>query len=193
MDEPQYQVLQRPWPVRRQLRVVFIVALVACGVVLLGMLRARAPAEHSSGSGTTTSSEFRLSNAQLSTLEIQPVTVRAFRTEELTEGRIALNGDTATQVFSPYSGRVVSVMAGPGEYVSKGAPLLRIATPEFLQAQSDLLNTSASLKLARTSEARKNAAYESKGGSLQDWQQAQADLTAAETGRAAAQNRLRIG
>jgi cobalt-zinc-cadmium efflux system membrane fusion protein len=50
----------------------------------------------------------------------------------------------------------------------------------------------AALKLARTNEARKHAAYESKGGSLQDWQQAQADLAAAETTRAAAQERLHI-
>ncbi|MFX5493916.1 efflux RND transporter periplasmic adaptor subunit, partial [Acinetobacter baumannii] len=36
------------------------------------------------------------------------------------------------------------------------------------------------------------AAYDSKGGSLQDWQQAQADLTAAQTAMDSARNRLRI-
>jgi cobalt-zinc-cadmium efflux system membrane fusion protein len=118
--------------------------------------------------------------------------VRTFRSEELTEGQIALNGDTATQVFSPFSGRVLSVMAGPGEPVKKGSPLLRIDASEFLQGQSDLLNSAAALKLARTNEQRKHAAYEGKGGSLQDWQQSQAELAAAQTAFAAARDRLRI-
>jgi membrane fusion protein, heavy metal efflux system len=48
------------------------------------------------------------------------------------------------------------------------------------------------LKLARANEERKHAAYESKGGSLQDWQQAQADLAAAETAFASAHDKLRI-
>jgi membrane fusion protein, heavy metal efflux system len=76
--------------------------------------------------------------------------------------------------------------------VKKGAPLLRIEASEYVQAQSDLLNAAATLKLARASEERRHAAFESKGGSLQDWQQAQADLAAAETGFASARNRLRI-
>ena len=71
-------------------------------------------------------------------------------------------------------------MASPGEYVKRGAPLLRIEASEFVQAQSDLLNAAATLKLARINEERKHAAFDSKGGSLQDWQQAQADLAAAE-------------
>jgi cobalt-zinc-cadmium efflux system membrane fusion protein len=80
----------------------------------------------------------------------------------------------------------------PGEHVKKGTPLLRIDASEFLQGQSDLLNAVAALKLARTNEERKHAAYEGKGGSLQDWQQSQAELAAAQTTFAAAHDRLRI-
>jgi cobalt-zinc-cadmium efflux system membrane fusion protein len=170
---------------------VLLVAVVALAAALFaaGALRARPEMQLRPASSAAS---IRLSNAQLSTLEIQPVTVRTFRSEELTEGQIALNGDTATQVFSPFSGRVLSVMAGPGESVKKGSPLLRIDASEFLQAQSDLLNSVAALKLARTNEERKHAAYEGKGGSLQDWQQSQAELAAAQTAFAAARDRLRI-
>ncbi len=176
---------------------MLIVALVAGAVILSvgGPLRARAPAAQAlpnTGSPVPASTEFHLSNAQLSTLEIQPVTVRTFRTEEPAEGVIALNGDTSTQVFSPYSGRVMRVLAGPGEYVKKGQRLLRIGATEFLQAQSDLFNANAILKLARANEARKHAAFDSKGGSMQDWQQAQAELSAAQTSLSAAHDRLRI-
>jgi cobalt-zinc-cadmium efflux system membrane fusion protein len=111
---------------------------------------------------------------------------------EITDGQITLNGDTATQVFSPYSGRVLRVMAAPGEHVSKGAPLLQIEATEFVSAQTDLLNASAGLKLAHAVEARKHAAFDSKGGSLADWQQSQADLAAAQTSLEAARSRLRI-
>jgi cobalt-zinc-cadmium efflux system membrane fusion protein len=154
-------------------------------------LRARAgePVEQQESAA---SNELRLSATQLATLEIDPVTIRAFRTEDVTDGRIALNGDTTTQVFSPYSGRVVRVVAGPGEYVKQGAPLLRIEATEFVQAQSDLLNTAATVKLARINEQRKHAAYDGKGGSQQDWQQAQVDLAAAETAFTSARNRLLI-
>src|SRR6185437_4114535 len=46
--------------------------------------------------------------------------------------------------------------------------------------------------LARINEERKHAAYDSKGGSLQDWQQAQVELAAAENASTSATNRLRI-
>lgn len=170
---------------------MLILAVAAAAAVLFGAGTLRAHPETQNRAASSDGS-IRLTNAQLSTLEIQPVALRMFRTEELTEGQIALNGDTATQVFSPFSGRVLRVMAGPGEHVKKGTPLLRIDASEFLQGESDLLNAAAVLKLARTNEERKHAAYEGKGGSLQDWQQSQADLAAARTAFAAAHDRLRI-
>lgn len=184
---------RRTLPPGKQIRVVLVVVLIAAAALAIGWgaLRARA-SEPVDAKAAASASELRLSTAQLATLEIDPVTTRAFRTEDVTDGRIALNGDTTTQVFSPYSGRVVRVMASPGEYVKQGAPLLRIEATEFVQAQSDLLNTAATLKLARINEERKHAAYDGKGGSQQDWQQAQVDRAAAENAYASASNRLRI-
>ena len=192
MAQPPLPLSQRAWPLVRQLRLVLIVALLAGAVVLFGEGTLRAHPETPRPATSAASTEFHLTNAQLSTLEIEPVSLRTFQSEELTEGQIALNGDTATQVFSPFSGRVLRVLAGPGEYVKKGAPLLRIDASEFLQGQSDLLNAAAALRLAGTNEERKHAAYEGKGGSLQDWQQSQAELAAARTTFAAAHDRLRI-
>ena len=76
---------------------------------------------------------------------------------------------------------------------SGGARLCSPSTPsEFAQAQSDLLNANAQLKLARIAEERRHAAFDSKGGSQQDWQQAQTDLAAAQTALDSVRNRLRI-
>jgi len=76
--------------------------------------------------------------------------------------------------------------------VKAGAPLATLEASEFVQAQSDLATAAAQLKLARIAEARKHALYDAKGGSLQDWQSAQTDLTAAETTLSAVRNRLSI-
>jgi len=193
MQKAELSLRRRTLPPGKQVRIVLVVVLVAAAALLIGWGALRASAgEPVQPSPAGAKNEVHLSSAQLATLEINAVTVRTFRTEAVTEGQIALNGDTTTQIFSPYSGRVVRVLASPGEYVKKGAPLLRMEASEFVQAQSDLLNASASLKLARINEQRKQAAYESKGGSLQDWQQAQVDLTAAENAANSAQNRLRI-
>src|ERR1700733_2847467 len=193
MEKAELSLLRRALPPGKQIRVVLVIVLAAAGGLAVGWgaLRARA-SEPAPAAESTASNEVHLSSAQLGTLEINTVTTRAFRTEEVTDGQIALNGDTTTQVFSPYSGRVVRVLASPGEYVKPGAPLLRIEASEYVQAQSDLLNAAATLKLARINEERKHAAYDSKGGSLQDWQQAQVDLAAAENASTSAANRLRI-
>ncbi len=51
---------------------------------------------------------FRATAQQLKTLTIAAVGMHGFVSEELTEGKIAVNGDRATPVFSPYSGRVTA-------------------------------------------------------------------------------------
>jgi cobalt-zinc-cadmium efflux system membrane fusion protein len=150
-------------------------------------IRAAPPAAAPSPPGT-----FRATAKQLKTLTIETVGLHGFVSEELTEGKIAVNGDRATLLYSPYSGRVIRVIAGLGDTVKRGAPLAAIEALEFVQAQNDLNTAAAQVKLARITESRKHALYDAKGGSLQDWQQAQSELTAATTAIAAVRNRLRI-
>lgn len=135
---------------------------------------------------------FRATSQQLKSLTVEPVGLHGFVSEELTEGKIAVDGDRATPVFSPYSGRVTRVIAGLGDMVRAGASLATVEASEFVQAQNDLATAAAQVKIARINETRKHALYDAKGGSLQDWQQAQADLTAAETAHNSVRNRLRI-
>lgn len=193
MDRTTHILARRALPRRRQAQLVGVLALGAAGILSVGWAASFLHAAHG---GTTTdatsSGELRLTATQLSGLTIRPVSWMSFRSEEQTEGRITLNSDTATQVFTPYSGRVIRVLAGIGEHVRRGAPLFSIEASEFAQAQSDLHNALSQLKLARIGEARRHAAFDSKGGSLQDWQQAQADLAAAQTQLDSVHNRLRI-
>jgi len=149
---------------------------------------------------------FQPTPQQLTNLKVAEVTSMTFRTEEMADGRIAIDNDRTTPVFSPFTGRVTKIFANQGDHVKQGAPLLALEASEFVQGQNDLMSASASLNIARSqlvqsqiNEKRKHALYDAKGGSLQDWQQSQADLVtaqnnvrSAETALASARNRLHI-
>ncbi len=140
----------------------------------------------------TASGTVKITATQMATLKVDPVARTDFRAEDETDGKIALNGDRTTPVYSPYSGKVTRVLVAPGETVAAGAPLFALEASEFVQAHDDLLNAVAQLKLAVATEKRRQALYEAKGGSLQDWLQSQADLAGAEHAMTAVHNRLRI-
>jgi membrane fusion protein, heavy metal efflux system len=187
------QLDRRAWSHRRQWRAVAIAAAVLLGAVLLIWTAGRFSGPHTpEAAPSSPPGTFRASPQQLKTLTIEPVQTHAFATEELTEGKISVDADRATPVVSPYSGRVLRVIAGLGDSVKAGAPLATLEASEFVQAQNDLQLAAAQVKLARINETRKHASYDAKGGSLQDWQQAQTDLTAAETALNSVRNRLQI-
>ena len=149
---------------------------------------------------------FRPTKEQWAGLKVINVETRAFRSEQITDGNIAINDDTTTPVFSPYSGRVTRVIAKLGDNVKAGEPLMAVQATEAVQAQNDLvaalatMNTARSqLRLAEANEKRQHELYLARSGALKDWLQSQAELStaqnalrSAETARAAARNRLRI-
>src|SRR5262245_25055832 len=149
---------------------------------------------------------FRPSETQWASLKLAAVRQVAFRDERATDGKIAINEDTTTPVFSPYSGRVSRLIAKPGDFVEVGKPLFAIDASEYVQGQNDLVTAVAGvekakskLELAKTSEKRQRELLAIRGGALKDLEQAQSDLVAAqgdlraaEIAHAAVRNRLRI-
>src|SRR3984957_3581588 len=101
MEKAELSLLRRALPAGKQIRVVLVIVLVAAGALVIGWgaLRARA-SEPAPTNQTTASNEVHLSSAQLATLEINTVVTRAFRTEEVTDGRVALHGYTTTHGLS---------------------------------------------------------------------------------------------
>jgi cobalt-zinc-cadmium efflux system membrane fusion protein len=194
LPKGQDSIDRRAWPRERQWRAAGIAAavVVICIAVVWAARRAFGTHEAPVAAAPSPPGTFRATAQQLKTLTVESVQTHEFVSEELTEGKIAVNGDRATPVFSPYSGRVTRVIAGLGDTVKSGAALATLEASEFVQAQNDLSTAAAQVKLARISETRKHALYDAKGGSLQDWQQAQADLTTAETALNSVRNRLRI-
>jgi membrane fusion protein, heavy metal efflux system len=145
-------------------------------------------------------------SAEWVSLSVEPVSERVFRAEHVTEGKIAVNEESSTPIFSPYAGRVTKLLVKPSDTVERGQPLFIVEATDTVQGLNDFvtalstLNTTRSkLNLAEIVEKRANDLYAGKAVPLKDWQQSQADLTAAqndvrsaETALEAAHNRLRI-
>jgi cobalt-zinc-cadmium efflux system membrane fusion protein len=198
----------RTLPRRVQWLIVIVLALVVGAALGVGTIRASFHSSPSQANSKPADSPgaFRPTPAQWAALKVAPIATMTFRTAQVTDGKITFNADKTTPVFSPYSGRVTKIIANLGDYVKKGQPLLALEATEFSQAQNDLISSLAALNsarsqlnLAQTSETRKHALYDAKAGSMQDWQQSQADLVSAknnlrtaETVLASVRNRLRI-
>ncbi len=94
--------------------------------------------------------EVTLSVAQVASIQLGPAKERPFNNEKLTTGRIAYNDDKSTPVFSPYTGRVIRLLAKPGDIVTEGQPLFEIDSPDLVGAATDLSNAVANLQKSKT-------------------------------------------
>lgn len=149
---------------------------------------------------------FTPSPAEWATLTIEPVCEKIFRAEHITEGKVAVDEDRSTPVFSPYAGRVTKLLARPGETVKQGQPLFVIEAADTVQAQNDFIaaitamnKAKSSLDLAQIQNNRAKDLFEGRAIPLKDFQQAettlvqaQNDMRSAQTALEAARNKLRI-
>lgn len=185
------------------------VVVLAAGVGAYAWLRAgHAPVAAGAPSRTEPLSqgEFRLSDAEMRALRIEEVQSQRFRAERVSEGRIAYNEDRSTPVFSPYSGRVVRVLARLGDEIRIGEALVEVETTDLSGATNDLLSAldgsnkaHSTLEQALREERRQNSLFSARAASQRDVEQARvaaanaaADLRSAEATLAAARDKLRV-
>ena len=193
----------------RALTLVVLLAMIAGAVALLPKAR---PSDEIGKRNTEVSNQdnktgiFYPTAAQWVALTIEPIQEINFRSELLTDGKIAIDETRSTPVFSPYSGRVTRIAAEAGDTVQAGQLLLALEATDMVQAQNDFIAAIAGLETARSQlhlaqivEKRQHDLYEGKAVPLKDWQQAQADLVTAqdnmrtaEIALEAVRNRLRI-
>lgn len=198
------------WAISRANWLAIGAILVGVGLLAISTLAQRAEptteAEAGIEQGRRVGALFYPTAKQWAGLTAEPVRTYVFRSEHLTEGKIAIDEDRATLVFSPYSGRVIRLLAKPGDQVQAGQPLFMVEAPEMVQVQNDFIIANAALNKARAAlelaqivERQNRTLYEGKAGSLRDLQTAQAstaaaqnDLRSAETAVEVTRNRLRI-
>ena len=88
--------------------------------------------------------------AEWAAMTIQPVIEKPFRAEHVTEGKVAIDEDRSTPVFSPYAGRVTKLLVRPGDAVTKGQPLFTIEAADTVQAQNDYITAMTAMNKAKS-------------------------------------------
>jgi cobalt-zinc-cadmium efflux system membrane fusion protein len=104
-------------------------------------------------------------------IEAQPVEMQDVDDTILTSGRVTLDDLRSGHVYSPVTGRVVSINqtnAQLGAKVKKGDPLAVIESPDIGNAVSDLHKAEAALIAAQHDYSRKKSLYEQSAGSAAD-------------------------
>jgi len=93
-------------------------------------------------------------------IEVQPLAQQDVDDTILTSGSVALDDLRTGHVFSPVTGRVISIVAGLGEHVKKGDPLAVIESPDIGNAVSDVHKAEADLIAAEHDLKRKKELFE---------------------------------
>jgi membrane fusion protein, heavy metal efflux system len=193
---------------RRQRTVTVVVLGLACAAVYGFTQTGDTKPKHSEVSSQSRKGlqRYMPTAAEWASLTIQPATERAFRAEYVTEGKIAIDEDRSTPVFSPYTGRLTKLLVRPGDSVTKGQPLFVIEAADTVQAQNDYISAmtgmnkaQSALDLAKIQDTRAKDLFEGKAVPLKDYQQSQAtliqaqnDLRSMQTALEASTNKLHI-
>jgi membrane fusion protein, heavy metal efflux system len=210
-SDPHRSLLRvRALPARVQ--AMLIVSLVIVGGAITWVARSH-PTQDAADADTAMSSQskrprglFFPTAAQWATLTVEPAQQKVFRSEHVTEGKIAVDEDRSTPIFSPYAGRVTKLFVKPGDTVTVGQPLFTVEAADMVQAQNDFITASTALNKARSTQnlaqivdKRQRLLFEGKAVPLKEVQNARAGLDAAENdvrssevALEAARNRLRI-
>ncbi|HEX2364657.1 MAG TPA: efflux RND transporter periplasmic adaptor subunit, partial [Bradyrhizobium sp.] len=209
-DPHRPQSWARALPARVQVLIVLILMFAAGAGVWVAKSRTnsdvRDPHKAAASPSKKTQGVFYPTSAQWATLTIEPVLQRVFRSEQVTEGKIAVDEDRSTPIFSPYAGRVMKLFVKPGDTVKVGDPLFTVQATDMVQAQNDFMSAATALNKARSVQnlaeiidKRQRLLYEGKAVPLKEVQNARAaleaaenDFRSAEVALEAARNRLRI-
>ena len=77
--------------------------------------------------------------AQWATMTVETVKQHGFRAEVVTEGKIAIDEDRVTPIFSPYAGRVTKLLVKQGDVVVRGQLLFTVEATDMVQAQNEFI------------------------------------------------------
>ncbi len=206
LDRPQSWA--RALPARVQVLIVLILVFAVGAGIWVAKSRTNSDARDPDAAGQSkkVTGVFYPTPAQWATLTVEPVQQQVFQSEHVTEGKIAVDEDRSTPIFSPYAGRVLKLFVKPGDTVTVGQPLFTVQAADMVQAQNDFISAATALNKARSAQnlaeiidKRQRLLYEGKAVPLKEVQNARAaldaaenDVRSAEVALEAARNRLRI-
>src|ERR1700743_296961 len=128
---------------RRLLIGLAAAALVVTIVVGTGrMLAQHAKSPDASQVAKKDPGRFKPTDAEWASLAFDPAKEQEFRAEHVTEGKLAVNEDSSTPVFSPYAGRVSKLLVKPSDTVERGHGLCVMEATDTVQALNDFITAS---------------------------------------------------
>ena len=206
LDRPQSRARALPARVQVLLVLILVFAVGAGFWVAKSRTNSDARDPDANGQSKKVTGVFYPTPAQWATLTVEPVQQRVFQSEHVTEGKIAVDEDRSTPIFSPYAGRVIKLFVKPGDTVTVGQPLFTVQAADMVQAQNDFISAATALNKARSAQnlaqiidKRQRLLYEGKAVPLKEVQNARAaldaaenDVRSAEVALEATRNRLRI-
>lgn len=86
---------------------------------------------------------------QMKSVTVEKVAPQSVLITEETVGKVNFNEDAATPIYSPYTGRITELLAKPGDFIRKGAPILIVDSPEVVDAENDFLSGRAAVAKAQ--------------------------------------------
>ena len=121
------------------------------------------------------------SNApQLAYLKITAVEKAPIPAIEALQGYITYNEDLTARITSPVGGRVTQIFAKVGDKTKSNQPLAAIDSPDFGQANADVMKAQSDLKLKQQSFERTKTLFEGEVIPKKEFEASEADLKQAE-------------
>ena len=108
-----------------------------------------------------------------------------------TSGKVQFNEEAVTRVHSPVTGRVIEVLARPGDVVESGSALFVIESPDLSQARSDYAKAISDVERADKALQLARELYEVKAIPQKDIREAESDYRKSVAERERAASRLR--
>jgi cobalt-zinc-cadmium efflux system membrane fusion protein len=127
--------------------------------------------------------------AHLQVLTVQPVTLT--RMLRLT-GAVAYNGFRTTPVITQVSGPVSRIVVVPGQRISKGTPMLYVASPDYSQLRTNYIKARDAYALAQKANARAQDLFQHHAIAEQNLEQTQSAEVQAGGDLASAQAVLKV-
>jgi len=186
----------------RQVTVLFVLAVIALAVYLIGPAGYRAIMSKPASTNVAARSDasppklsaqsLKLSEKQITAIKVAPVEYSDFQINKTAVGSIDFNRDRSVQVYPPFQGKIIAVFTDEGNMVAAGAPLFAIDSPDLNQAESTLIQAAGVLQLTTRVLTRTQKLVKAGGGAEKDLELAISDQQTAEGNLKAARSAMHI-
>ncbi len=171
---------------QQQNRSLQSIALFGASVVLVLTV-----ASCSQETNSKTETEAKTANTAVRNVRTAVVAVSRFHRSIEATGTVAFDQNRSTQVLSPISGPVASILVGFGSHVGRGEAMAIVASPDFAAAMSALRRAEATARNARRVAELDRQLFKNDAIARRDMEQAETDAVGAEADRDSALQQLR--